>query len=131
VRVQEQSGQDNPVGEGDDELINATQTHGSDGMRDDMNDSAWTAPIWFVAPGPPTTTTFVWSINSTVYQRPQLLGGESDCRCESQHGASADQQDQARLPSLVPFQGNDNEQHSCPALQPTLTVPRPSKKQPG
>lgn len=48
VRVTEQNGQDNGEGEGDDERDNATGAAGSDGLRDDMNDSAWTSPIWFI-----------------------------------------------------------------------------------
>lgn len=48
IRVTEENGKDNPVGEGDDEFNNRTGHSGPDGKRDDMNDSAWTAPIWFV-----------------------------------------------------------------------------------
>ena len=46
--VTEQNGKDNPIGDGDDTQINATGKEGKDGKRDDLNDSAWTAPIWFV-----------------------------------------------------------------------------------
>ena len=47
VKVTEQDGKDNPVGDGVDEFINETGAVGSDGQRDDMNDRAWTTPIWF------------------------------------------------------------------------------------
>jgi len=46
--VTEQNGKDNPLGDGDDTQINATGKEGTDGKRDDLNDSAWTSPIWFV-----------------------------------------------------------------------------------
>lgn len=45
---EQKKGKDNPVGEGDDEFNNKTGHSGPDGKRDDINDSAWTAPIWFV-----------------------------------------------------------------------------------
>lgn len=47
LRVTEENGQDNPIGDGSDEYNNKTGKKGSDGKRDNMNDSAWTAPIWF------------------------------------------------------------------------------------
>jgi hypothetical protein len=46
--VTEQNGKDNLVGDGFDEFNNITGAHDSDGHRDDLNDSAWTTPIWFV-----------------------------------------------------------------------------------
>jgi hypothetical protein len=45
--VTEMNGKDNPLGDGADESDNETGEDVSDGKRDDMNDSAWTAPIWF------------------------------------------------------------------------------------
>ena len=46
VEVTEENGQDNPLGDGDDETNNDTGAAGADGKRDNMNDSAWTSPIW-------------------------------------------------------------------------------------
>lgn len=45
--VTEHNGKDNPFGDGTDEFNNETGEEGADGKRDDMNDRAWTAPIWF------------------------------------------------------------------------------------
>lgn len=56
LRILEQGGKDNPIGDGDDS--------DGDGKRDDLDDSAWTSPIWFGADPP---ATFVWSVNSSVY----------------------------------------------------------------
>jgi hypothetical protein len=56
LRILEQGGKDNPKGDGDDS--------DGDGNRDDLDDSAWTSPIWF---GTAPAGTFVWSINSSVY----------------------------------------------------------------
>jgi hypothetical protein len=47
LRVTEQGGADNPVGEGEDTEDAATGALVADGFRDDLNDSAWTSPIWF------------------------------------------------------------------------------------
>lgn len=47
IQVTEQNGKDNPVGDGEDVFHNSTGAPGADGNRDDMNDSAWTTPIWF------------------------------------------------------------------------------------
>jgi hypothetical protein len=52
LRITEQGGKDNPVGDGVDEVNNETGAHGADGKRDDMNDSAWTTPIWFTQVAP-------------------------------------------------------------------------------
>ena len=49
LRVTEQGGQDNPEGDGDDEFNNETDAPSADGKRDNLNDSAWTSPIWFTA----------------------------------------------------------------------------------
>jgi len=68
VQVTEENGRDNPVGDGDDELDNATGAQGADGQRDDLNDSAWTSPVWFA--GSANTQTFVWSKKSNVYHDP-------------------------------------------------------------
>ena len=51
IQVTEQNGKDNPIGEGVDVFNNETGAHDADGKRDDMNDSAWTTPIWFVSGG--------------------------------------------------------------------------------
>lgn len=61
--VTEEGGKDNPIGDGEDVVDNSTGIEGSDKKRDDLNDSAWTAPIWFIA----ETDKFVWSKNSSVY----------------------------------------------------------------
>ena len=46
-----------------DEFDNTTGAPGADGLRDDMNDSAWTSPIWFVG----QQLSFIWSISSNLY----------------------------------------------------------------
>ncbi len=61
IEITEQGGRDNPIGDGEDEVANATGSHGADGKRDDMNDSAWTSPVWFQLPAP---ASFVWSAKS-------------------------------------------------------------------
>jgi len=48
IEVKEQNGQDNLIGDGEDIINNETGNGGSDGLRDDLNDSAWTTPIWFI-----------------------------------------------------------------------------------
>lgn len=48
LEVVEEGGKDNPVGDGADEVINETGAAGSDKKRDNLNDTAWTSPIWFV-----------------------------------------------------------------------------------
>ncbi|MCZ6652072.1 MAG: CehA/McbA family metallohydrolase [Planctomycetota bacterium] len=56
IQVTEEGGKDNPIGDGeDDELPEG---------RDDLNDSAWTTPVWFTAH---SDTNFVWSRNSSLY----------------------------------------------------------------
>ena len=45
--ITEQNGKDNAEGDGADEFNNETGEEGADGKRDDMNDHAWTTPIWF------------------------------------------------------------------------------------
>ncbi|NKB39025.1 MAG: hypothetical protein GKR93_17980 [Gammaproteobacteria bacterium] len=47
IRVREEGGQDNLLGDGEDVLNNETGVHKKDGKRDNMNDTAWTSPIWF------------------------------------------------------------------------------------
>lgn len=51
------------MGDGEDSVRNTTGTGSTDGKRDDLNDSAWTAPVWFAAP----PGDFVWSKNSGLY----------------------------------------------------------------
>lgn len=63
LQVTEQNGKDNPVGNGEDEIDNATGDEAADGKRDDMNDSAWTTAIWFNS----SNADFVWSKNSALY----------------------------------------------------------------
>lgn len=46
--VRERNGKDNPIGDGEDNINNVTGMDGADGMRDNMNDAAWTTPVWFV-----------------------------------------------------------------------------------
>lgn len=48
LRVTEQGGRDNGIGQGDDLSNNATGADVPDGLRDDLNDQAWTSPIWFI-----------------------------------------------------------------------------------
>jgi hypothetical protein len=66
LEVSELKGKDNPVGEGEDVLTATTGAHAADGKRDDLNDQAWTTPVWFEASaaGP---ASFVWSKNSNLY----------------------------------------------------------------
>ena len=75
VRVTEENGQDNPIGQGEDVLNNDTDDLEADGKRDDLNDSAWTSPIWF------ESQVFVWSKNSDLYHDP-------DCWAVSRIGAA-------------------------------------------
>jgi hypothetical protein len=77
LQVTEENGKDNLVGEGEDEYNNLTGQHGQDGKRDDLNDSAWTTPIWFTSPG----TSYVWSVRSKLYHDP-------DCWAVSRIGAA-------------------------------------------
>lgn len=67
IGVSEEKGKDNPLGDGDDEQNNSTGADGADGKRDDMNDSAWTSPIWFSHGSSDASPTFVWSKNSELY----------------------------------------------------------------
>jgi hypothetical protein len=66
IHVREQGGKDNLLGDGEDTVQNATGDEGSDGKRDDQNDSAWTSPVWFSA-GQAPTALFVWSKSSEIY----------------------------------------------------------------
>lgn len=59
IEIVEQGGKDNPIGDGEDE-------DGTEG-RDNLNDSAWTTPVWFT--GQPDGS-FVWSKNSKKYHVP-------------------------------------------------------------
>jgi hypothetical protein len=70
LRVTEENGKDNPVGDGTDEFNNTTGAHQPDGKRDNLNDSAWTSPIWFSGGG--TAEMFVWSAapSARVYHDP-------------------------------------------------------------
>lgn len=47
LEVTEMGGKDHLEGEGQDRIVNATGEPGSDGQRDNLNDSAWTSPLWF------------------------------------------------------------------------------------
>lgn len=47
LRIHETNGRDNPIGDGADETNNGSGHAGADGLRDDLDDSAWTTPIWF------------------------------------------------------------------------------------
>ena len=75
IRVTEENGQDNLIGEGEDVVNNDTGDLEADGKRDDSNDSAWTSPIWF------ESQVFVWSKNSDLYHDP-------DCWAVSRIGAA-------------------------------------------
>lgn len=44
--VSEIGGKDNPTGDGDDDT-GPDGTGEPDGFRDDLNDQAWTSPVWF------------------------------------------------------------------------------------
>ena len=88
IEVRETAGKDNPLGEGDDEVDNATGDHVADGKRDDLNDTAITAPIWFGAPGdvgPTTVPTalFSWSSSSSSH-----VYHDSTCWAVRQIGAT-------------------------------------------
>lgn len=65
VQVTEENGKDNPVGDGEDEFKNESGDNGSDGKRDNMNDSAWASPIWFDSAS--LDVIFVWSTKSSLY----------------------------------------------------------------
>lgn len=67
IEVTEENGKDNLEGDGEDEVDNATGEHGADGKRDDLNDSAWTTPIWFSEGSAATEPAFVWSKRSDMY----------------------------------------------------------------
>ncbi len=78
LEVRELGGTDNPTGQGADE-IKADGSDGPDGIRDDLNDSAWTSPIWLALA--PSGSPFVWSINSNIYH-------DSDCWATKRIGAA-------------------------------------------
>lgn len=61
LEIVEQNGKDNPIGEGED-------VEAPFGERDNMNDSAWTTPVWFT--GQAAGAAFVWSKNSKIYHDP-------------------------------------------------------------
>lgn len=94
LQITEQNGKDNPIGEGDDEIINNSGSHGSDNKRDDMNDNAWTSPIWFTL----EQSQYVWSKKSNVYH-------DSDCWAASRIGSANRRQDAIPPP--------DKKKHSC------------------
>jgi hypothetical protein len=77
LEVHELGGTDNPTGQGVDET-STDGSDGSDGIRDDLNDSAWTSPIWLALA--PSGSPFVWSINSKIYHN-------SDCWAAKRIGA--------------------------------------------
>ncbi|MCI0364797.1 MAG: hypothetical protein L0219_13030 [Phycisphaerales bacterium] len=79
LHVLEQGGKDNPIGDGEDEHDNISGAETADGKRDDMNDQAWTAPIWFTTPAP--SPVFVWSVNSIFYH-------DLDCWAAARIGAA-------------------------------------------
>lgn len=66
IEVTEENGADNPEGDGDDESDHTSGADMPDGQRDNLNDSAWTSPVWF-SQAAPTTPAFVWSKNSGLY----------------------------------------------------------------
>ena len=78
IEIEEQGGRDNPTGQGDDET-SADGTMGSDGQRDNMNDSVWTSPMWFGTADPGAI--YVWSVNSTLYH-------DSHCWAVAQIGSA-------------------------------------------
>ena len=61
LEIVEQNGKDNPIGDGGD-------VEPPLGERDNMNDSAWTTPVWFT--GQAAGSAFVWSKNSKIYHDP-------------------------------------------------------------
>ena len=63
VEVVERNGKDNPIADGDDEDEEEPIGH-----RDNLNDSAWTSPVWFSKSS--GSGTFVWSKNSKIYHEP-------------------------------------------------------------
>lgn len=66
-QITEQNGKDNRLGDGDDET-GPDGTGDPDGFRDDLNDEAWTSPIWFELVAAPSG--FVWSKNSSIFHDP-------------------------------------------------------------
>jgi hypothetical protein len=68
LHVTEQNGKDNPFGDdrgADDQVLGGKD---ETTRRLDMNDSAWTSPVWFGAPA--AVAQFVWSKSSDVYHDP-------------------------------------------------------------
>ena len=96
LRITEENGKDNPVGDGPDEVNNATGAPQADGKRDNLNDKAWTAPIWFSAGG---GDQFVWSASpsSHVYHDANCWAakriGEANRRSGSQPPADRSKHD--------------------------------------
>jgi hypothetical protein len=70
VEVTEEDGKDNPIGDGEDDDPPVG--------RDDLNDSAWTTPIWF---SDESSELFVWSRNSSLYH-------DHDCWAVDRIGAA-------------------------------------------
>lgn len=100
VEVTEENGSDNPVGDGEDEVNNATGDDGADGKRDDLNDSAWTTPVWFSEGAAATEPAFVWSKKSELYH-------DSICWAVAQIG-QANRQSAATPPA-------NKRKHNCSA----------------
>lgn len=76
LEVLETGGKDNPIGDGED-------TELPRGERDDLNDSAWTSPLWFTYD--PNAGQFVWSKNSRLYH-------DENCWAAQRIGAANRQQ---------------------------------------
>lgn len=95
LQITEQNGKDNPVGDGIDEFNNSTGAAGNDGLRDNMNDSAWTSPIWFVG----QQASFVWSIRRDLYH-------DAHCWAAANIGA-ANRRESTTAPS-------GKTKHNCP-----------------
>jgi hypothetical protein len=89
VHVTEQNGKDNPYG--DDTSENDKVIGGKDETtkRQNMNDSAWTAPVWFGVAAAPTGT-FVWSKNSNVYHDPNCWAVKNIGAANRREGSAPD-----------------------------------------
>ena len=70
LEVRETAGKDNAVGDGED-ISSENGEPGADGERDNLNDSAWTSPVWFVLDE--SSNSFVWSKRSSVYHDPDCF----------------------------------------------------------
>lgn len=105
LHVTEQNGKDNPIGDGEDIFRNGTNRREADGLRDDMNDSAWTSPIWFARPSANLTATAAGSRNRYAWGAGAHLFHDADCWAAALIGEAR------RKSANAPPQGF--EKHQC------------------